>query len=53
MGRSHMVVPIENGGLRAWGRMNDAGGASFPLELENESCNDKIRATSWCSLSTA
>ena len=28
-----MVIPIENGGLRAWGRVSDAGGAAYSKRL--------------------
>jgi|EP01047_Picozoa_sp_COSAG01_P064900 hypothetical protein len=27
------VIPIENGGLRAWGRVSDAGGAAYSKRL--------------------
>ena len=40
------------GGLHARVWVDDAGGASFALELETESRNDKIRVMNWCSLST-
>ena len=27
------IIAIENGGLRAWGRVNDAGGAAYSKRL--------------------
>eukprot|EP01049_Picozoa_sp_SAG25_P006177 SAG25_NODE_452_length_7882_cov_1.783117_7_plen_123_part_00 len=52
MGRSQVVVPIENGVQRACGRVNDAGGASWLWKRVFIARRDKIRARGWCSLST-
>jgi hypothetical protein len=46
------VIPIENGGLRAWGRVSDAGGRPTLRDSFSRCGTDNVGDAGWCSLST-